>query len=409
MIVHIGDMDVGQYLVRVWQRWHSSHALVVLPLILIVAIMLADLQTPARVHLGPLLVAAPAITTSFAGPRLTGLVGALALGAQAFLAAHSGGVATSNNIAQLAGLAALSVFSVLVCWVRDRHKEQLARVRSVSEAAQRALLRPLPDRLGPLHIASSYLAAEKEAHIGGDLYAVARTAERTRVLIGDVRGKGLSAIGEAAMLLGAFQEAAHQHATLQALADALDRSVHRYLTQFPEADEEAQEHFITALLLEIPDHSPVARMTVCGHPPPLLLRHGRVTSIASPYTAPPLGTWELGPDSRTMHAFSFLAGDTLLLYTDGVVEARDPGRVFYPLEERVALCAKCSPPTLVHHVRQDLLAHTDGALGDDAAILAIQRTPTPLSGLHLSELHLSDLLHGASRHGRARARHEQAV
>ncbi|RMB79464.1 protein phosphatase, partial [Streptomyces shenzhenensis] len=111
-------MDVGYHLVRVWQRWHSTHALVVIPLALIVVITLADVHSPNGVSLGPLLVAAPAITTAFAGPRLTGLIGALALGAQTFLAARSGGVATSNHIAQLTGLAALSVFAVLVCYVR---------------------------------------------------------------------------------------------------------------------------------------------------------------------------------------------------------------------------------------------------------------------------------------------------
>ncbi|MGW5171621.1 hypothetical protein ACWEQ1_30100 [Streptomyces nodosus] len=63
----------------------------------------------------------------------------------------------------------------------------MARVRSVAEAAQRALLRPLPDRLGPLHIACSYLAAGKDACIGGDLYAAARTGSRTRLIIGDLR------------------------------------------------------------------------------------------------------------------------------------------------------------------------------------------------------------------------------
>ncbi|MEU6012205.1 PP2C family protein-serine/threonine phosphatase [Streptomyces sp. NPDC047453] len=391
-MVHIGKVNLGQRLAHPRQLWQSSHALVAIPLVLIVAIILADLRSPESVHLGPLLVVAPAITASFGGYRLTGLIGALAVGAQVLLAVLQGGVDTTNHISQIIALTILSVFAVIVCLVRDRRTAELAQVRSVSEAAQRALLRPLPDRLGPLHIASSYLAAEKEACIGGDLYAVARTGDRTRVIVGDVRGKGLAAIGEAATLLGSFQEAAHHHPTLPALAEALDRSVCRYLTGFPQSDEEAQEHFITALLLEIPDHSPVSQVVHCGHPPPFLIRHDQVTPVTSPCPAPPLGMSGLGPETYDTHTFSFHAGDTLLLYTDGVVEARDSSKAFYPLQERVAEWTQNSPRTLVQCVEKDLLAHADGALSDDAAILAIQRTPVPHTRLHATPLvHSADL------------------
>ncbi len=199
------------------------------------------------------------------------------------------------------------------------------------------------------------------------------------MLIGDVRGKGLAAVGEAAALMGAFQEAAHQHATLPALASALDRSACRYLTQFPGADDEAEEHFITALLLEIPDHGSVARLTHCGHPPPLLISRGKVTSVPS-FPAPPLGLCALEQGVRTSHTFTFEAGDTLLLHTDGLVEARDSSGAFYPLQERLARWTKYGPEALVERVQRDLLAHTGGALLDDAAILAVRRTAVPHAG-----------------------------
>ncbi|MGW5607281.1 PP2C family protein-serine/threonine phosphatase [Streptomyces sp. NPDC003753] len=372
-------MHLGQRFAVTWQRWHATRALVLLPIGLIVTITVVDIQTPETVHLGPLLVVAPAITVAMGGVWLTGLIGILAVVAQVVIAVFHGGLTTPNHISQIIGLAILSMLAVIVCLMRDRRRAELAQVRSVSEAAQRALLRPLPRRLGTLHLSCTYLAAAKEARIGGDLYAVARTGNLTRALIGDVRGKGLNAVGEAAALMGAFQEAAHQHATLPALANALDRSACRYSAQFLGADDEAEEHFITALLLEIPDHGSVARLTYCGHPPPLLISRGQVTSV--PFSAaPPLGLCGLTQDIRISHTFPFEAGDTLLLYTDGLSEARDSSGVFYPLEERLAQWAKCHPDTLLECLQHDLLAHTGGALRDDAAMLAVRRTATTHAG-----------------------------
>lgn len=382
-------MHPSQRFAVTWQRWHATRLLVLLPIGLIITITVVDIQTPESVHLGPLLVVAPAITVAIGGIWLTGLIGVLAVMAQVVIAVFHGGLTTPNHISQIIGLTVLSVLAVIVCLVRDRRRAELAQVRTVSEAAQRALLRPLPRRLGTLHLSCTYLAAAREACIGGDLYAVARTGNRTRVLIGDVRGKGLNAVGEAAALMGAFQEAAHQHATLPALASALDRSASRYSAQSLGTDDEAAEHFITALLLEIPDHDSVARLTHCGHPPPLLISRGKVTSVPSS-PAPPLGLCGLTRDLRTTHTFPFEAGDTLLLYTDGLVEARDSSGAFYPLEERLALWQKCHPDTLIDCVQRDLLAHTGGALGDDAAILAIRRTAMAHTGPLGSELVGSD-------------------
>ncbi|MFF4395021.1 PP2C family protein-serine/threonine phosphatase [Streptomyces sp. NPDC001480] len=356
------------------QTWQSSHALLLLPIALIAVITVVDIRTPDNVHLGPALVIAPALTPSFAGPVATGLVGALAVAAQFVIAAFHGGVATTNHIVQLITLAVLTVMVVIYSAIRDRRRAQLAQVRSVAEAAQHVLMWPLPEHIGPLRIASLYMAAEDEAQIGGDLYAASRCDGAVRVMIGDVRGKGLAAIGEAALLLGAFREAAHRQTSLSALATTLEQSVTRYSADF-EPPEEAGERFATALFVEIPDTDPVTRMTSCGHPPPLLLSPGHVVTVPSLHPSPPLGVGVAGSADHTLDVFSFEPGDTLLLYTDGVIEARDADGHFYPLAERVARWTEAGPEALMHHIRRDLLAHTGGRLDDDAALIALHRTP----------------------------------
>ncbi|MEW2259789.1 PP2C family protein-serine/threonine phosphatase [Streptomyces sp. NPDC047869] len=193
-----------------------------------------------------------------------------------------------------------------------------------------------------------------------------------RIMIGDVRGKGLSAIGEAANLLGAFREAAHRHATLPDLAATLEQSVTRYLADF-ELTAEAGERFATALLLEIPDEDHIIRMISCGHPPPLLLSPTGILTVPSLHPAPPLGIAGEGPDAYVVDRAAFEPGDTLLLYTDGVIEARDPDGRFYNLQTRVAQWNRASPASLLHQIQRDLLAHTHGRLSDDAALVAVHR------------------------------------
>lgn len=145
------------------------------------------------------------------------------------------------------------------------------KLRSVSMAAQEVVLKPIPHRIGPLRIASVYLAAETEAQIGGDLYAAARTAKGTRIVIGDVRGKGLEAVGDAALLLGAFRAAAHKQADLPELVAFLEGTVSSDLDDpaAPEGEaEDRGEAFITAAVLDVPDHDPAIHMINCGHPRP---------------------------------------------------------------------------------------------------------------------------------------------
>ncbi|MEU7061827.1 PP2C family protein-serine/threonine phosphatase [Streptomyces sp. NPDC046197] len=339
-----------------------------------------DIQSPESVHLGPLLAIAPGLAASLAGPRLTALAGAWAVAAQIFIAVLHGGLTTTNHIAQIIALTVLSTLVVFVRVVQERRSQQLSLARSVAETAQRVLLRPPPRRIGPLRVAHLYLSAEDEAQIGGDLFAVARGfPSHTRAIMGDVRGKGLASIGEASVVLSAFREGAHRYATLPELVSAIEESVCRNLEEVAEVEHDRGEHFITALLLDIPDLDPQAEMINCGHPPPLLLHDHEVRVLHSGSPAPPLGMCGVGSTGRppwTHHAdpFTFEPGDILVLYTDGVIEARSPTRAFYPLAERVASFPATSPEALLRHIHRDLIAHTGGQPTDDAALLAIQRT-----------------------------------
>jgi serine phosphatase RsbU (regulator of sigma subunit) len=362
---------------RLLEQPSGRSRLVVVPFVLIAAITAIDLWLPSDVHLGPLLVIAPALTAALAGPWLTALAGTLAVLAQMLIGVFHGGIGTANHVAQIIALAALSVLVLLVCFARDRRNRELSRVRTVAETAQRVLLRPPPRRIGPQRVAWLYLTAEDETQIGGDLFATSRAAHSaTRVIIGDVRGHGLASIGEASMVLGAFREGAHRHTALPELVAALEDSVSRNLEEVADTDHDLGEHFITALLLDLPDDGRRAQMINCGHPPPLLLHDHRVTALHARRPAPPLGVCGPHPVAglRT-DPFAFEAGDMLVLYTDGVIEARSPAGEFYPLAERVAALPATDPDVLLRGIHRDLIAHTGGPPADDAALLILERTP----------------------------------
>ncbi|MDT9689003.1 PP2C family protein-serine/threonine phosphatase [Streptomyces sp. P9(2023)] len=354
---------------------------------LIAVVTVVDILAPPEVHLGPFLIAAPAVTASFAGPRMTAFVGAVAVLAQSVVAIVRTSLTDLNHTYQIVALILISIIVTFFAHLREVHESKVTQLRSIAQAAQSVVLRPLPHRAGPLHIASVYLAAEEEAQMGGDLYAAARTASGTRLLIGDARGKGLDAISEASLVLGAFRVTARRETELPALIGHLEAGVGSAEEAADEtvsgagvreAADDADEAFVTALVLDIPDREPVVRLVNCGHPPPLLLRRGQVVPLDTADASPPLGLADVLPPDVTVETFPFDVGDVLLLYTDGVVEARDRTRAFYPLGERLAVWVGDDPPTLLGHLRDDLRAYAGGHLGDDAALVAVERlAPNP--------------------------------
>lgn len=365
--------------------WQSNRGLVAVPIALIVVITVADVLSPQEVHLGPLLVVAPALTSSLGSSRLTALVGALATMALLIIAVVRNSIFTSNHESQLIALIVISAFTVIFCRLRERRVAELRQVRSVADAAQQVMLQPLPERIGPLSVAFRYEAAADQARIGGDLYAAVRTCHGTRLLIGDVRGKGLDALDDVDLLLGAFRSAAHRELPLRALHTELEAIVSWGFAQPSRDGPEAGERFITAALIDIPDDEPRISILNSGHPAPLLLCDGDVTALSPHKYAPPIGVLPAEISGVEPRDFPFAPGDTLLLYTDGVTEARDTAGRFYPLTDRLPALApgRIHPDDLLTALREDLLHHTSGTLDDDAATVAVRRDflsePKPLA------------------------------
>ncbi|MEU9251547.1 PP2C family protein-serine/threonine phosphatase [Streptomyces sp. NPDC048270] len=181
---------------------------------------------------------------------------------------------------------------------------ELRRSQEIAGAAQRALLRPLPRRMDGLTLAAAQLSASRGAAVGGDLYEAVPTAHGVRVVIGDVRGHGLPALGAAAAVLGAFREAAYDEVSLGGVLVRMERALGRHVrdrarSEHPaacpaEPQSPSAEEFVTVLLLQIAPDGALLALN-CGHPWPYLLRSAAVPEHCAPRS------WGSAPDlaSRT--------------------------------------------------------------------------------------------------------------
>ena len=255
----------------------------------------------------------------------------------------------------LARRAAVAVETVTAFATQEGRLEQVTRV---ADAAQRAILPSPPEAIGNLRIAVRYVSATAEAQVGGDLYEVVRRDGSVRLLVGDVRGKGLEAVRNATIVLGEFRAAAEDLDDLVEVAVQLDRRLSGHLDL---------EDFVTAIVAEIGDDGTFA-VASCGHPPALVVSKTAITPVETPFSLP-LG---LGAEPVLVTG-ALQPGERFLLYTDGLVEARDDAGAFGSINDLVASLQV--EPDLDRGL-DDVLAAverwTDSGLGDDLALLAVE-------------------------------------
>jgi serine phosphatase RsbU (regulator of sigma subunit) len=307
---------------------------------------------------------APLIMSAWVTPAATLAFGGAATATAVAAGAWEGRFGTAQHMAAVLLVVIQAGVGLVAAKARQRRESELLHVRAVADVAQRALLPAVPAAVDGVGFATRYLSAARDASVGGDFYEVVRTPHTTRVIIGDVKGKGLPAVRLAAVVLGAFREAAATWLEPEQVAAACARAVGR------EADT---EDFVTALLVDI--HAS-GRLSLCsaGHHLPVLLRaSGSANTLRTPKPSPPLGIAEQFTAAHTR----WDVADRLLLFTDGLVEARDAAGGFFPLEANLAGLGGLSLDEALGELTLRVTAHAGGNLHDDMALVLAERRPLP--------------------------------
>ncbi len=282
---------------------------------------------------------------------------------------------------RVGGIVVATMAGVGVALVRLVQRQQLVTIGEIARVAQDTILQPIPSRVRGLEIETRYVSAREDASVGGDGYELADTRFGPRLLVADVRGKGLGATRTMAMVLGAFREWAHEEERLDRLLVRLHDSVSR---QLDEGD------FVTALVAELGPHR--LRFASAGHPPPFRGR-GALVEWLECRPSPPLGLLDIeseggdgsdGTDGTNrqvrVESLRQLPGDVLAFVTDGLLEPHERGGELLPWQTLVR------PMSDSVHGRDGLTSTADSMVGvaqdwtrdgmiDDAALVLCRVLP----------------------------------
>ena len=304
------------------------------------AVAVTDALLGDRLVLIGLLIAGPMLAAIRLDGRRTGLAAGYALALAVALGPVDHLWGTADHLVLCLVVAVGGGFATAIAFSRTARERRLAQITRVAEVAQRAILRPIPARMGAMTFATRYLSAAEESLIGGDFSDAAFTP------------RGVYSAHKAWLV------------NLRGLVAALDRRVSGQL---------GEEDFVTVILVEFGPQGWL-RLANCGHPPPLLVQPTGRVLLAPRQPAPPLGLdptplveqVRLGPEDR------------LLLYTDWLVEARAADGRLFELDERVEACLTAA--TLDHALDglvELLSAHAEERLDDDLALVLVAPAGSP--------------------------------
>lgn len=344
-------------------------------LILAVAIVtFVDATTGPELHISSFLGIAPLYAALRCSYRQTLLVAAFFVVCLTYVDLFTvPDWAPASRAVGIFGAYLVAVFSLVLCRTRLQREALHARTSLVADTVQRAMLRELPLSAGPVEAYGFYVSAQEGARVGGDIYEAIDTRHGLRLMIGDVQGKGMPAIGAGLEVLASFREAAQYQESLESVAERMEQALTRYNTR--SVQQGTDERFVTALLMEVrgPTGGAQGRVLSCGHIPYYLVRGGEVSERDDGEGGLPLGLGMLSAEPRRSAPIQPQPEDWVVLCTDGVTEARGKDGDFYPLAERLAGWTDLEPPELSRTLRADLEHFTGGQLLDDATVLVVRR------------------------------------
>ena len=325
-------------------------------LVLLALVSAVEMADGGQAHYVGLLAAVPFLAAVFAFWPTVLAVGGLAT-VVGMIFAGADGLIDVAGVVNVAGIVLATAIAAVVANIRQRQADRIVELVRLASVAQQAVLRPLGPQVGSLAVAGRYISATAAADIGGDLYEALDTPYGVRIIIGDVRGKGLDAVRLASIVLGSYRHVAFERADLRAIVTDLDRAVARSV---------GDEDFVTAVLVE--ERGGTLTIVNCGHPAPLLLRRGQVIALEPPAPAPPLGFMPVArPRVERLEP-----GDRLLLFTDGLGEARRDGEFFPTAERAWRLLGHGTVGDGLASLETALVDWVHGRLDDDIALVLLE-------------------------------------
>jgi len=263
----------------------------------------------------------------------------------------------------------LALVSSYVLRAREMERARGLRLAHELQLARSMQKQMLPDELPDLADYEMAVRLEVARIVSGDLYDLMLVSDdRLLLWVADVAGKGVHGMMHVSMMQSHLRAAGREGLSPAAIAERVNRGVY---------DAMQPSSFASAVIAQL--HLPSGRLTYtnCGHPHPLLLRGGGTDEVVRLNTNTPLVGITLTPGYLQLST-RMQPGDVLVLTTDGVQEAREPGGGMFGEEGLLQVLAElkgASAPVIATTIMQTIRAYSGGDLRDDAVVAVVRRKP----------------------------------